>query len=167
MTSAIDAIRSCKYLYLDAITEPQENQLRILILEATTGATLSEEQLVAEPDETLRSILTGSRAIEHIEGCKRFELFWASYIGYSVVNESYSNGEPEASNGKGRLLVEYERSNYLEYLSKATFATADYPGPFRHWAIYCLNHTIDIASQVEPRVRVLSGGHETTQADHG
>lgn len=157
MISAIDEILTCKYLYLDTITEPQDNQLRIVILEATLGAAVSEEQLAAEPAE-LRSILTGSRPIEHASGSRRFELFWRSYIGYSVVNESYSNGEPESSQGKGRLLVEYESSNYLEYLSKASFATADYPGPFRHWAIYCLNHTIDIASQVEPIVKVLKNG---------
>lgn len=158
MTSAIDAIRSCKYLYLGSITEPGENELRVATLEATTGDTLSEERLAAETDEALRKILAGSRAIEHLEGCKKFELFWPTYIGYSVVNESYSNGEPGESNGVGRLLVEYEKSNYLQYMSKASFATADYPGLYKHWAIYCLNHTIDVASQVEPRVRELHGG---------
>jgi hypothetical protein len=158
MVSVIEAIRSCSYLYLDAITELQVNQLRIVILEARAGAVISEAELQAEPDETLRSTLKGSRAIAHFEGCRKFELFWESYIGYSVVNESYSNGEPTTSNGKGRLFVEYERSNYLEYLSKATFATAQYPGPFRHWAIDCLNHTIDVASQAEPVVRELHGG---------
>jgi len=154
MTSEIDAIRSCEYLFLDAIGEPEENQLRVVILEATTGATPSEQQL-AEFGEPLRSILAGSKAIEHLDGCKRFELFWDNYVGYSVVNESYSTGEPESSIGTGRLLVEYEKSNYLEYLSRATFATADYPGPYKHWAIYCQNHTVDVASQVEPIVRVL------------
>jgi hypothetical protein len=155
MMSAIDAIRSSRYLYLEAVTEPRDNQLRLVILEATTGDTIGEETLAAEPDMTLRSILTGAKTIDHLEGCRKFELFWESYIGYSVVNESYSNGEPETSKGKGHTLVEYESSNYLEYLSKATFATADYPGPYRHWAIYCLNHTIDVASQVDPVVREL------------
>ncbi len=161
MTSAQDTIGSCRYLYLYRITEPEDNQLRIVILEATTGAPLTQEQMTAETDEVLGSILAGSSPIEHTEGCKRFELLWENYIGYSVVNESYSNGEPEESNGKGRLLVVYETSNYLEYLSKASFATADYPGPFKHWAIYCLNHTIDVASQVEPRIRELSSTGKT------
>lgn len=156
MTSEIDAIRSCKYLYLDAIREPEDNQLCVVILEAAAGARLGEKQLRAEHDETIRSLLADSRVIDHLEGCKKFELFWPSYIGYSVVNESYSNGEPEPSSGKGRLLVEYEQSEYLEYLSRASFATAAFPGPYKHWAIHCLNHTIDVASQVEPMVRVLS-----------
>jgi hypothetical protein len=158
MNAAIDAIRSCKYLWLDAISEPQDNQLRITILEATTGDLVSEPALAAEHDEAVRSILAGSRTIGHFDGCRKFELFWQSYIGYSVVNESYSNGEPATSKGQGRLFVEYEGSNYLEYLSKASFATAKYPGPYRHWAVYCSNHTIDVASQVDPVVRELRGG---------
>ncbi|PKO63810.1 MAG: hypothetical protein CVU23_09535 [Betaproteobacteria bacterium HGW-Betaproteobacteria-17] len=155
MTSVVDAIRSCKYLYLDAIREPEENQLSIVLLEAIAGATLTEEDFAAEPNESIRAMLAGSKAIEHVEGCMRFELSWQRYIGYSVVNESYSNGEPESSNGRGRLLVEYEKSNYLEYLSRASFASTDYPGPFKHWAIHCLNHTIDVASQDAPIARVL------------
>ena len=158
MTDVIAAIRACKYLYLGAITEPEVNRLRVVLLEAVRGATLSAERLAAETDETIRSILAGSHAIEHLKGCKKFELLWDSYIGYSVVNESYSNGEPPESGGKGRLFEEYERSNYLEYLSKASFATADYPGPFRHWAIYCLDHTIDVVSHVEPIARELGEG---------
>jgi hypothetical protein len=158
MNAAIDAIRSCKYLWLDTIFEPQDNQLRIRILEATTGEMISEARLAAEPNEVVRSILAGSRTIGHFDGCRKFELFWQSYIGYSVVDESYSNGEPATSKGQGRLFVEYENSNYLEYLSKATFSTANHPGTYRHWAVYCSNHTIDVASQVDPVVRELPSG---------
>jgi hypothetical protein len=156
--SGIEAINSCEYLYLDAATEPQVNQLRVVILEARTGEVISEAKLRAEPDETLRSILRGSREIGHFEGCRKFEVFWNSYIGYSVVNESYSNAEPTAFERKGRLFAEFERSNYLEYLSKASFATAEYPGHYRHWAIYCQNHTVAVASQVGPVVREIGAG---------
>jgi hypothetical protein len=74
MMSAFDAIGSCKYLYLDAVSEPQINRLRVVILEAATGDTLSEEVLAAHTDETVRSVLAGSRAIEHLPGCRKFEL---------------------------------------------------------------------------------------------
>jgi hypothetical protein len=158
MPAEIDEIESCKYLYLGSIEEPEENQLRIVLLEATTSARIGAERMASESDEILRSLLADAEAIVHIEGCKKFELSWENYIGYSVVNESYSNGEPKSSNGKGRLLVEYERSNYLKYLAEASFATADHPGPYKHWAIYCLNHTIDVAAQVPPKVRLLHVG---------
>jgi hypothetical protein len=93
-------------------------------------------------------------------GCRRFELVWESYIAYSIVNESYSNGEPDTSVAVDglRLFVEYSRSQYLDYLSKVSFASADYPGPYRHWAIYCQDHTIDIASQAEPVIREIGSG---------
>jgi hypothetical protein len=90
MTSAIDTIRSCKYLFLETISEPEGNKLRVVILEATTGEPLSKEQAAAELDPVLRTLLPGSCAIEPRTGCKRFELFWESYVGYSVINERTS-----------------------------------------------------------------------------
>jgi hypothetical protein len=153
MTSPFDGIRSCDYLYLGSLEEPRVNELRIVVLEARSGEPLSEADLASESDPALRSILTGGRRIGHLGAYRRFEISWSNYIAYSVVNESFSNGEPKSSKGVGKGLVEYSESQYLEYLSNATFATADFPGPYRHWAIYCLDHTIDIASQVEPVVR--------------
>jgi hypothetical protein len=153
MTTSFDGIRSCDNLYLGSLEEPGVNELRVVLLEARSGKPLSEAELALESDPALRSVLTGGRRIEHLQSHRRFEIYWSSYIGYSVVNESFSNGEPKTSKGVGKGFVEYSESQYLEYLSRATFATADYPGPYRHWAIYCLDHTIDIASQAEPVVR--------------
>ena len=162
MPAVIDAIRACEYLFLGAVSEPEENQLRVVLLEATTGAKPSEKEVAErfaefpEPERTrLTELLVRSNVIDHFEGCQKFELLWDNYIGYSVVNESYSYGEPMSSRGDMRLLIEFEKSNYLDYLSRATFATADYPDPFKHWEIICLNHTVDVASHVEPRVRIL------------
>lgn len=157
MTSLLDGIRSCKYLYLESLTEPSVNELRIVLLEAVAGDPVAPETLLAQSDSVLRSVLAESRRIAHLPGCRRFELIWSSYIGYNVVNESYSNAEPTTSisvGGRGHI-TEYSSSQYLGYLAKASFATRDYPGPFRHWAIYCEDHTIDIVSQVEP---VLTNG---------
>ena len=89
---------------------------------------------------------------------RRFELTWATYIGYGVVNESYSNGEPKTSLAVGdrHRFSEYSSSQYLAYLANASFASRDYPGPYRHWAIYCQHHTIDIASQNDPVIRRIA-----------
>jgi len=57
--------------------------------------------------------------------------------------------------GSGSLFAEYTRSRYLDYLADASFPSKDYPGPYRHWALYYLNHTIHIASQVEPVIREI------------
>ena len=157
MNSLIDRIRSCDYLYLDALTEPSVNEIRIVLLEAKAGSPIDADTLSSESDPVLRSILAGSRKIEHFPGCRRFELVWKSYIGYSIVNESYSNSEPDTSVAVGdrRRFAEYSSSDYLDYLAKASFASKDYPGPYKHWALYCEDHTIDIASQVEPVIREI------------
>jgi hypothetical protein len=157
MNPVADEIRSCNYLYLETLTEPGVNDLRIVLLEAVAGPPISAEELASESDPVLRSILVGSRKIDPQPGCRRFELVWESYIGYSVVNESYSNSEPATSVAVGdrRRFAEYSSSQYLDYLAKASFASKDYPGPYRHWALYCQDHTIDIASQVEPLIRKL------------
>jgi len=156
-----DRIRSCEYLYLGSLTEPSVNTIRIVLLEAKAGSPVDAEKVARDYNlPELQSILAESRNIEHSSGCSRFELVWENYIAYSIVNESYSNGEPDTSVAVGarRLFAEYARSQYLDYLAKASFASADYPGPYRHWAIYCQDHTIDIASQVEPVIREIGQG---------
>ena len=157
MNSLVNRIRSCSYLYLEALTEPSANAIRIVVLEAVAGAPVDADTLASEYDPVLRSILLGSRRIEPMPGCRRFELVWETYIGYSVVNESYSNGEPDTSIAVGdrRRFAEYSSSQYLDYLARASFASKDYPGPYRHWALYCQDHTIDIASQVDPVIREI------------
>jgi hypothetical protein len=166
MNVLADRIRSCDFLFLENLTEPSVNSLRIVLLEAKAGSPVNPEQVASQYElPVLRSILTGSRYIEHSPGCGRFELVWETYIAYSVLNESYSNGEADTSvavSGQ-RLFVEFSRSQYLDYLSKASFASPDYPGPYRHWAIYCQDHTIDIASQVEPVIREIGPGSTSTQ----
>ena len=151
MNSQIDAIRSCKYLYLHAISEPEQNALRVVLHEAAAGAPPTPQQLSELP------ILKGANAIVHGPECRVFELIWPSYVGYSVENESYATPEPKESVGEGRLVVVYSESVYLSYLSRATFAAADYPGPFKHWALFCLNHIVNVASVDEPLVTVANG----------
>lgn len=136
-------IDDCKYLYLDGLSEPEENALKVVVLEAGTG-------IVAAPGVDV--LLTNISPIEHTQGCRVFEITWPSYIAYSVRNESYAqNGDDEFD---GRLFRLCSKSHFLDYLASATFATSDYPGPFRHWSIACLNHVIDVVSQVEPTLLV-------------
>jgi hypothetical protein len=158
MNDLADRIRSCNYLYLESLMEPSVNAVKIVLLEAKAGSPVDAEKVASKYNlPELRSILAGSRNIEHLPGCSRFELVWETYVGYNIVNESYSNGEPETSIavGERRRFAEYSQSRYLDYLAKASFASADYPGPYRHWALYCEDHTIDIASQVDPVIREI------------
>jgi hypothetical protein len=153
MSAFTTDVNSCKYLYLSKIVEPSDNVLRIILDEAISGHTLSENQL-ADHDPEIRKLLAsqGTTSIEHSPGCRVFELIWPSYIGYSIRNESFAL--PETHEGKGKLFVEYADSWYLDFIKSSTWATLDFPGPFKHWAIYCLNHAIDIVSVEEPTVEV-------------
>ena len=157
MNAQVEAIRACKYLYLQAVSEPEENSLRVVLHEAKVGGPPTAEQLAEEALPAVRELLAGSKAIVHGPGCQVFELVWPSYIGYSVENESYASPEPKESVGEGRLIVIYTQSVYLRYLSKASFASADYPGPFKHWALCCLNHIVNVASTEEPVITVSNG----------
>ena len=157
MNPQVEAIRACKYLYLQAISEPEENSLRIVLHEAKVGGPPTAEQLAEESLPALRELLAGAKAIVHGPGCQVFELVWPSYVGYSVENEGYALPEPKESVGEGCLLAIYTQSVYLSYLSKASFASADHPGPFKHWALCCLNHIVNVASVEAPVITVSNG----------
>ena len=139
-------IDDCKYLYLGALSEPEDNALKAVVLEAKSGA-------VASPAHAL---VTNISPIEHTQGCRVFEITWESYISYSVTNESYAQNGSDVF--EGHLFRLCSKSHFLDYVASATFATFDYPGPFRHWSIVCLNHVVDVVSQVEPTVRVRVAG---------
>jgi len=97
-----DQIRSCEYLYLGVLREPNVNQLKIVLVEGMVGAPLSDDEVV-ETDPVIRSLLVGAKRIARSPESRRFELTWNSYIGYSIVNESYSNGEPHTSTALCRI----------------------------------------------------------------
>ena len=82
-------------------------------------------------------------------------LYWPLYISYAVRNESYVHwGKDEQWQGN-RFRV-YARSKFLDFVANGTFATADYPGPFRHYEVLCVNHIIDVAAPESPLVRIVA-----------
>ena len=40
----------------------------------------------------------------------------------------------------------YTRSQFLDYISRATLATLEYPGPFLHYGLPTDNHVVEVAS---------------------
>lgn len=153
MNDQIAAIRSCDWLYLNEIGEPNDNELRIVLGEAVSGQAYSQAKIAEEQLPELRQILENARPIIHGKGCRIFELIWPSYIAYSVRNESFTTVDEEEV-GDGRLFVEYAASKYLDFVNAATFADASYPGPFKHWGLNCLNHIIDVVSIDAPIIQV-------------
>ena len=52
----------------------------------------------------------------------------------------------------GRVFCIYSKSNYLDYIRNSTIVEYIRDGDLKHYAINCLDHTIYIASMVEPIV---------------
>jgi hypothetical protein len=146
-----DEIDLCTNLYLEKIDEPNDNELFLKIVEARSGGAPRPDD--KEPDMVLREILRSASPILHGAGCKIFELYWPSYIAYSIRNESFCTRDAYEK-FDGKLFVTYTRSRYLDFVTRATFADASHPGPFAHYGIFCLNHIIDVVSIDPPTVTV-------------
>lgn len=133
-----------RYFYLEEIEEPKDNTLRIVVVEAATQG----------PEETIPSLQITARAIDPIPGKKPIELFWEEYIAYAVRNESYAISE-EGQSPLESMLSERSGTAFLAFVAKSTLATNEFPGPFKHWELVCLNHVIDVASTTPPIIRSL------------
>jgi hypothetical protein len=144
-------IQGCKWLFMNSISEPSDNELRLQIFEAVS--------LPASPDtfrplnEALDLNLPLGSPIEHVSGYKIFTLQWPSYVAYSVRNESYTTVD-KYEIFEGRNFVKYSKSRYLDFVRDATFADDSFPGPMTHWGIFCLNHIIDVVSCHQPEVSI-------------
>jgi len=90
--------------------------------------------------------------IEATQGSKVFEIVWRRYVGYSVLNESFAAVSNEELY-EGTQFRIYSKSRFIEYMSRATFASDEYPGPVRHYGIACEDHVIDVLSVEPPEIR--------------
>jgi hypothetical protein len=140
-------IDSCYSLLLREITEPRENSLRLIIEEAFV---LPEEVTVAVGGTEIR----GGYPIRSVEGSRLFEIIWDFYVAYSVRNESYATRD-ESEKFSGRSALIYSKSHFLDYVSRATFACNDHPGPLQHIGLVSECHIVDVVSTEPPRVRQL------------
>ena len=153
----IQQLNECKWLFRREISEPEDNSLRLLIEEARSGD--------VPEDITINNVtLQGLRKVEHDSSCRIFEVTWESYISYCVVNESYASVDKPGTYTGQKVRV-YSESPFLEYVHSATFASADYPGPYKHVAVLCENHIIEVAATVEPRVRLVKPGRPRAVKD--
>lgn len=141
---AFDQINKSKYLYLESITEPEDNTLRLVLAEATSNGPEHDIEIAGKT-------ISGLRDIEATKGCAIYEILFAEYICYNVANESYADNAPQ-DKYMGKLARLYESSAYLEFMGVSTFATSDYPGPFSHYGFCCLNHCVDVISTTKPEI---------------
>jgi hypothetical protein len=146
-SSEFAEIDSCYSLFLREISEPKENSLRLLLEEAFV---LPEEVTIAVGGTEI----TGGHPIRSIEGSRLFEIVWDFYVAYSVRNESYVNHD-QSEVFSGRFARFYSKSHFLDYVSRATFACTEHPGPLQHIGFVAECHIIDVVSTGPPRVRQM------------
>lgn len=146
-------IESCKSLFLTSLTEPDEGGLQLVVREGQACKSPEEIAKAKALQPDLSSILEKAILIRHGPGCRVFTLRWPGYISYAVENESYSRN-CTTDERTGKLFRLYSKSAYLDYLAKVTFASDVYPGPFKHWAVVCEDHVVNIASCDEPVIAI-------------
>ena len=150
-------VDQCAYLNLREIGEPEYNSLRLVVEEMRAGV-VTEDLVIAGTN------LGATRRIEHTEECRVFEIFWESYIAYSVVNESYATGD-DSELSEGRRFRVYSKSRFLDYIRKETFADDRYPGPSKHICVSCENQLVNVISVSDPHIRLLKPGQPRVVPD--
>jgi len=96
--------------------------------------------------------LGDSYPVEFDEESPMIQINFERYIGYSVLNESFTSWD-DYQVFLGKSFRIYSKSRYLDFISVATFASEDYPGPFKHYGIVCYDHIIDVVACHEPVVK--------------
>lgn len=145
--TTLEELDACDCLFFAGLSEPEENCLRVLVRE---GLIVGEPQTL----EIGGGRIEGTQPVEVTAASRTFELYWPQYISYAVRNESYCLLDKEEE-WEGSSFRIYSRSKFLDFVARSTFASADYPGPYRHYRVLCANHLIDVAAQAAPTVRIV------------
>jgi hypothetical protein len=147
VTDPIVEINECRSLFLTDIQQPDYHTLKLVVMEGLPNGP-------AEPLPIGGAVIVDCTRIEVIDNSRVFELIWDSYVGYAVLNESFAGVDAEERYEGSRLRV-YSKSHFIEFLSRATFASPEYPGPTQHYKVCCEDHIIDVISIQPPRVGKL------------
>ncbi|MGN7760774.1 hypothetical protein [Paenibacillus sp. 22594] len=132
-----------KDVFFIGLTEPKTNSLRVVFSKSISG-------------DTPEQVMIGETSLEAYpinvdENAPLIQIEFESYIAYSVRNESFTSWD-EYEKFEGKIFRIYNKSRYLDFIGVSTFATEDFPGPFKHYGISCLDHIVDIVSMSEPVV---------------
>jgi hypothetical protein len=158
--AALEALNAAKYLYLQQLTEPRDNSLRIVVQEAVVNRSGQVRSDLPDLPE-LAKILKDSWPIESIAGCKTFDLYWKRYAAYLVTEEmvgSTAVGGYRDEVFRGKLLRVYSKSHFLDHLARDTGGHTE---PIQHYKLLCLNHLIDVAAYAPPEIRVITGAPQS------
>ena len=141
-------INSEKYLYAENIREDDGSLM--IELYGTVRGTSDETDIAAiasEFGEQVAELLKSSAPIEVNEN-RHWLVRFESYIGYSVINESFDGGDRGTRDDHNCVCTATD-SDWLDYVKKSTFAFQIING-IRHYQIRCLDHIINVAADEPP-----------------
>ena len=136
-----EKLNNAKNIFIVNIHEPEENafEFTMIIGKVLPAGKFGEDNGLQHSQ------------IVYDEDCEKYRIYFDTYIAYSVVNESYDNGNGNEK-FEGEKIRVYSQSNFLEYVKKDTFATEEYPGEFKHYGFISLNHIVNVASEEQPEI---------------
>jgi hypothetical protein len=153
----IAEIDDCRFLFLIDLREGSHNSLHVKVAE---GRTVGSPKSI----KVANTEISDCTAIEITDESRVFAIVWKSYVGYSVLNESYATPSDE-ERGEGNRFRLYSKSRFIQFMSDATFACDEYPGPTRHYCVGCEDQIVHVLSADAPTVRRVHGSQRAS--DHG
>ena len=143
-------LNACRYIFLSKLETGPSLDLRIEVVEARSQ---EERVRVDTGNKELDAAFGELHPITAKEGYDAFRIVFQNYICFSVRNESYAT--PEDDEDYSLRLRRYQRSTFMDFVEKGTWAEAvpDHPGAFAHYAVVCEDHVIDVACSAEPIIQ--------------
>ncbi|MBB6691047.1 hypothetical protein H7B90_06480 [Cohnella xylanilytica] len=132
-------------IFFLGLTEPSVNSLRLFFSRSKAGNT-------PEPLMVGGRNLGDSYSINIDADSPVIQIDFEHYIDYSIRNESFTVWD-DYEIFTGKIFRVYTKSRYLDYIGTGTIASDDYPGPFKHYGMSCLDHIVDVISTDEPIIR--------------
>ncbi len=128
------------FIDLVEITEPETNALRLVIEEMSPDHS-------AKPDIPISGLVR----MRHGSQDRTFVLLWERYAAYTVINESYTNGNGDDV-FEGDHFRLYSQSRYLRFVEETVGNVGVLHPGYKHWGVVCQWHVIDVISNVEPQI---------------
>ncbi|WP_339271076.1 hypothetical protein [Paenibacillus sp. FSL R5-0470] len=128
-------LKELQDVFFFGLIEPEVNQLRLSFCK-------SKASDIAEP------LMDGEKSSPIIQ------VDFHSYIAYSIRNEFFTSWD-DYEEFDGKTFRIYKKSRYLDFISNGIFASKDFPKPYKHYGICCIDHVVDIISTSEPVVREI------------
>jgi hypothetical protein len=134
--------------------DSEKNQLELIFEEAIVNESKRGKIESSRLHPDLHFLLEGAAPIESVDGCLAFRFFWKRYTAFLVTEECVAGGGEFADETyEGNLIRRYSKSHFLDHLARDT---GGHTGPLLHYKIVSENHVVDVVSETEPDIEVIS-----------